>query len=168
MREVEGVKTGSEETHKKYLIFLKLTAFCTSAIFSGSTSRPRFPRDSTIPSAADAISAKLNSDWRVSSLARILVVAQVPPGTASRKSRAAATSSPERANDSDTKSTSNSAARAAIIVLSSAQSTGRSFCMLASPSSDRSVWNTVRSPPSDAALEATHEMASPSMPVTVR
>ena len=27
MREVERVKTGSEETHKKYLIFLKLTAF---------------------------------------------------------------------------------------------------------------------------------------------
>ena len=27
MREVEGVKTGSEETHKKYLIFLILTAF---------------------------------------------------------------------------------------------------------------------------------------------
>ena len=120
------------------------------------------------PSAVDAISAKLKSDWRVSSLARILVVEQAPAGTASRKSRAEATSSPERVNDRETKSISNSDARAEIICLSSGHSTGRSFCMLARPSSDLSVWKTVSSPPSEAALEATQLIASPSTAATVR
>jgi len=48
---------------------LLITLFCTSAIFSGSTSRPRLPRDRMMPSAAPAMLLKLNSDCRVSHLA---------------------------------------------------------------------------------------------------
>lgn len=43
--------------------------FCVSAIFSGSTSRPRLPREMMTPSAAATMLAKLNRDWRVSHLA---------------------------------------------------------------------------------------------------
>ena len=68
-------------------------AFCTIAIFSGCTSRPRLPRETTTPSAAYAIDRKLSSAWRVSTLATSLVASQP---IESRNSRASSTSSTER------------------------------------------------------------------------
>lgn len=47
----------------------KLLAFWISAIFSGTTSRPRLPRDMMTPSDADAMSLNANSDCRDSSFA---------------------------------------------------------------------------------------------------
>ena len=58
---------------------LEMTLFCTSAIFSGSTSRPRLPRDRMMPSAALAMLLKLNSACRVSHLAMICAAPQSPP-----------------------------------------------------------------------------------------
>ena len=51
------------------MLQLEMTAFCTSAIFSGGTSRPKLPRDRMMPSAADAMDLKLNSAGRASSFA---------------------------------------------------------------------------------------------------
>jgi len=51
------------------MLQLEMTAFCTNAIFSGGTSRPRLPRDRITPSAADAMDLKLNSAGRASSFA---------------------------------------------------------------------------------------------------
>ena len=51
------------------MLQLAMTDFWINAIFSGTTSRPRFPRDRMMPSAALAIPLKLNSDCRDSSLA---------------------------------------------------------------------------------------------------
>ena len=48
---------------------LLMTAFCASAIFSGSTSRPRLPRLMMMASDASVIAWKLNSACLVSHLA---------------------------------------------------------------------------------------------------
>ena len=56
-------------TKRTMMLQLEMTAFCTRAIFSGGTSRPRLPRDRMMPSAADAMDLKLNSAGRASSFA---------------------------------------------------------------------------------------------------
>lgn len=48
---------------------LLMTAFCARAIFSGSTSRPRFPLLMMMASEASVIAWKLKSDCRVSHFA---------------------------------------------------------------------------------------------------
>ena len=53
------------------MLQFEMTAFCTSAIFSGGTSSPRFPRDRMTPLAAAAMDLKLNSAGRASSFAMI-------------------------------------------------------------------------------------------------
>ncbi len=61
--------TPHQRTKRTMMLQLEMTAFCTRAIFSGGTSRPRLPRDRMTPSAADAMDLKLNSAGRASSFA---------------------------------------------------------------------------------------------------
>ncbi len=53
------------------MLQFEMTAFCTSAIFSGGTSRPRLPRDRMTPLAAATMDLKLKRAGRASSFAMI-------------------------------------------------------------------------------------------------
>mmetsp|Transcript_6339 Transcript_6339/g.18215 ORF Transcript_6339/g.18215 Transcript_6339/m.18215 type:complete len:220 (-) Transcript_6339:694-1353(-) len=135
------------------MLQLAIMAFWMSAIFSGTTSRPRLPRLMMMPSLAAAMPLKLNSDCRDSNLAKILVALRP---MLLRYLRVDFTSSPLRTKDRLRKSISNSAAMAFTFVLSASASTGSSFWRLVRDETERSVWNTVSRPPSTASLPATH------------
>mmetsp|Transcript_22192 Transcript_22192/g.37951 ORF Transcript_22192/g.37951 Transcript_22192/m.37951 type:complete len:221 (-) Transcript_22192:525-1187(-) len=142
------------------------SVFCTRAIFSGSTSRPRLPRDMMMPSDSDRMPWKLSSAWRVSILAKILVL---PMPMDCKKRRASLTSSDVRQYDKLRKSISNSEPRAAMHCLSQSLSTGSSFWVLLRPiPCERSAWNTHSRPSSTALFLATQCTSSPFTSITSR
>mmetsp|Transcript_22889 Transcript_22889/g.58376 ORF Transcript_22889/g.58376 Transcript_22889/m.58376 type:complete len:221 (-) Transcript_22889:728-1390(-) len=143
-----------------------MSVFCTSAIFSGSQSRPRLPRLMTMPSASLRMPWKLSSAWRVSILASSLVLVMPRP---CRKRRASRTSSAQRVYDRLRKSISNSLPSAAMHCLSQSDSSGSSFCVLDSPlPCERSAWNTHSRPSSTALFLATHTTSNSETSVTSR